>query len=71
VHEDRKGNNNDANSATKSSSSSSSAVGEGGEEEQQHIPNASEEIKDEMSKYEAKIMSGRVPQVGDSTRSDE
>jgi hypothetical protein len=68
VQEDRKGNNKDANGATKSPSSS--AMEEGGEE-QQYISNASKEIKDEMRKYEAKIMSGRIPQVGDSTRSDE
>jgi hypothetical protein len=67
VQEERKSNNRDANSTAKPSSSS--AVEEG--EEQQKISNASREIQDEMRKYEAKIMSGQLPQVGDSTRSDE
>ena len=67
MQEAGKGNNKDANSATKSPSS---AVKERGEEEQNRS-NASKEIKEEMRKYEAKIMSVQVPQVGDSTRSDE
>ena len=66
MQEERKSNNRDANSTAKPTSS---AVEEG--EEQQKISNASREIQDEMRKYEAKIMSGQVPQVGDSTRSDE
>ena len=67
MQEERKSNNNsDANITRKPPSL---AVEEG--EEQQDISNASREIQDEMRKYEAKIMSGQVPQVGDSTRSDE
>jgi hypothetical protein len=66
VQEERKSNNRDANRTAKPPPS---AVEEG--EEQQNISNTSREIRGAMRRYEAKIMSGQVPQVGDSTRSDE
>jgi hypothetical protein len=67
VQEERKSNNNrDANRTAKPSPSAVEEV-----KEQQNISNTSREIQDAMRRYEAKIMSGQVPQVGDSTRSDE
>jgi hypothetical protein len=67
VQEERKSNSNrDANRTAKPSPSAVEEV-----KEQQNISNTSREIQDAMRRYEAKIMSGQVPQVGDSTRSDE